>query len=332
VLGGQTTLILVAEASQVGEARRAVAVACDRLDFDEAAAGAAALVATEAATNLVKHAGGGQILIRGAEDWLEVMALDRGPGIADIGASMRDGSSTAGTAGTGLGAIRRMATTFDIFSIRGAGTALLARVRRRSSTTTAGRIEVGAVSIPKTGETLNGDAWTSRSTPRGCRILVVDGLGHGPVANEAARGAVDAFDATPRRGAVEEVEACHDALRSTRGAALAVADVDLDGRMVRFAGVGNIAGSVWDGSTSHHMVSLNGTAGHGTIHAREFSYGWPARGILVLSSDGLTTRWSLESYPGLAARDPALVAGVLYRDHTRGHDDVTVVVAREARA
>jgi hypothetical protein len=43
------------------------------------------------------------------------------------------------------------------------------------------------------------------------------------------------------------------------------------------------------------------------------------------------SRWSLEDYPGLAARDPAVIAGVLYRDFSRRRDDVTVVVAAEPR-
>ena len=41
--------------------------------------------------------------------------------------------------------------------------------------------------------------------------------------------------------------------------------------------------------------------------------------------------WSLDDYPGLAGRDPSLLAGVLYRDHDRGRDDVTVVALRERR-
>ena len=46
-----------------------------------------------------------------------------------------------------------------------------------------------------------------------------------------------------------------------------------------------------------------------------------------MHSDGLSTGTASTRYPGLAVRDPALIAGVLYRDFTRGHDDATVVVA-----
>jgi len=127
------------------------------------------------------------------------------------------------------------------------------------------------------------------------------------------------------------VETCHLALRSTRGAALAVTEVDVETGVVRFAGVGNIAGSIWNGTQSHHTVSHNGTAGHGTVRIREFSYPWPKGALLVLASDGLATRWTLEPYPGLTVRHPSLLAAILYRDHSRQRDDVTVVVAREPR-
>jgi anti-sigma regulatory factor (Ser/Thr protein kinase) len=334
MLGGQTSLVTVADESQIGEARRAVAVACHRLGLDETVTGKAAVVVTEAATNIVKHAGGGEILVRAVADGIEVMALDRGPGIADIAASLRDGYSTAGTQGSGLGAIRRMASTFDIYSAPGLGTAVLARILPPAATTAPANgnlVAISAVSLPIAGETLNGDAWVEQGTERGKRILVVDGLGHGPVASEAAHAAIEAFRAAPREEPAAAVETCHLAMRSTRGAALAVAEISVQPGLVRFAGIGNIAGSIWNGSVSHHTVSLNGTAGHGTIRPREFSYPWPAGSLLVMASDGLATRWSLERYPGLASHDPALVAGILYRDHSRRRDDVTVVVAREAR-
>ncbi|HET6900551.1 MAG TPA: serine/threonine protein kinase, partial [Vicinamibacteria bacterium] len=112
----------------------------------------------------------------------------------------------------------------------------------------------------------------------------------------------------------------------------AVTEVDVETAVVRFAGVGNIAGSVWNGTHSHHTVSHNGTAGHGTVRIREFTYPWPKGALLVLASDGLATRWTLEQYPGLSTRHPSLVAAILYRDHSRQRDDVTVVVAREPRA
>jgi len=228
MLDGQTTLVPVVDESQVGEARRAMAALGQRVGLDPNAASNAAVVTTEAATNLVKHAGGGEILLRAVEDGVEVIALDRGPGMADVSASLRDGHSTVGTQGNGLGAIRRMATTFDIYSVRGQGTAVLARIRSQPAPRERVRLELGAVSLPKSGETVNGDAWLSQTTARGARILMVDGLGHGPIANDAAHAALEAFRAAPGESVEAAVETCHLALRSTRGAALAVTEVDVE--------------------------------------------------------------------------------------------------------
>ena len=123
----------------------------------------------------------------------------------------------------------------------------------------------------------------------------------------------------------------HQALRSSRGAAVAIARIDRRRGKLTFAGVGNISARIYAGSeTRQNLVSLNGTAGHQCDRIQEFNYAWPEDGLLILHSDGLSTGTGLESYPGLAARDPALIAAVLYRDFCRGRDDATVVVAKAA--
>jgi hypothetical protein len=128
------------------------------------------------------------------------------------------------------------------------------------------------------------------------------------------------------------VEACHGSLRVTRGAAVAVADLDLEAKKVEYCAVGNIAAVIAEGGPDRHLASINGTVGHGPVRSHQFSYAWPDGGILILTSDGLQTHWTLEGHRGLAGRDPALIAGVLYRDHARGRDDSTVVVIKDRAA
>jgi hypothetical protein len=131
------------------------------------------------------------------------------------------------------------------------------------------------------------------------------------------------------------MQAMHAALRSTRGAAVAVARVAAsngpDGT-VHFVGVGNIAGMVWHSDHVHHMVSHSGTLGHEIHRLHEFTYEWPAGALVILASDGISTHLKLEAYPGLARHHPALIAGVLYRDFQRGRDDATVVVLKQRKA
>jgi anti-sigma regulatory factor (Ser/Thr protein kinase) len=329
-----TFTITVADASQVGEARRRVVRLADTLGFDEAACGRLAVLATEVSTNLVRHGGGGRLLVScvgdGAARGIELLALDRGPGIASVREALRDGYSTAGTPGTGLGAMSRVADGFDLHSAPGVGTAVLMRIWSppRTVAVAVAALEVGGVSVPAPGEDACGDGWAFEHAAGVTRVLVVDGLGHGPDAARVAREAVAIFR-TAAGSPSAIVERLHQGLRPTRGGAVGVAEVDVGRALVRFAGVGNIAGIVVGREGVRHLVSHSGIVGHEVRRIDEFSYPWPASALLVLHSDGVATHWDLARYAGLARCDPVLVAGVLYRDFARGRDDATVVVARE---
>jgi hypothetical protein len=179
------------------------------------------------------------------------------------------------------------------------------------------------------GEEVCGDAFAEDPRADGTSLIVVDGLGHGLSAADAARAAVAAFREAAGRRPAARLERVHQALRSTRGAAVAVADLDLQAQVVRFAGLGNIAGRiVHEAGAVEHMVSQPGTAGHLARSIHEYTYRWPPGAVVVLHSDGVSTRHDLARYPGLTQRHPALIAGVLLRDAGRGRDDATVVVAR----
>jgi anti-sigma regulatory factor (Ser/Thr protein kinase) len=324
----------IREASAVAEARREATSLARTAGFDASGIGKVALVVTEAATNLVKHTPEGQLLARAFDRdgvaAIEVLTLDQGPGIANVSESLRDGYSTSGSPGTGLGAIKRISDEFDIYSIPGKGTALVAQLwsRRPPSGNPSAPLEIGAVCLPKPGEVACGDAWAVEWRGGHCVILVADGLGHGADAAAAAMAAVNSLRTHPQLAPAALIEFAHGALRSTRGAALAVADLNLD-REVRYAGIGNIAGVIRAPDASRHMVSHPGIVGHEVRKIQEFAYPWSQDSLLVMHSDGLATHWDLDQYPGLAGRRPSLIAGVLYRDFVRGRDDVTVVVAKK---
>lgn len=331
------TLVSVTEPTQVSVARRSGADIAGALDFDETAAGTLALAITEAGTNLLKHAGGGEVVLRWRGDsapaWVELLALDRGPGMPNVARCLEDGFSTSGSPGTGLGALRRLASVFDVYSRPGLGTALVARVNASTigGTAPAARaLDVEAIAVPKPGEDVCGDAFAEQPRVDGTTLIVVDGLGHGPGAADAARVAVAAFRGARGRPA-QRLEAVHQALRATRGAAVAIADVDVTAGVVRFAGLGNIAGRIHAEGAVQNMVSQPGTAGHLARKIDEYTYRLAAGAVLVMHSDGLTAHHDLGRYPGLAQRHPALIAGVLLRDARRERDDAVVAVARASR-
>lgn len=324
-------LVRVSDSSEVSAARRATTSLAQGLGLDEQATGRAALVVTELATNLLKHGGGGQILLDRYRDaggsGLELQSLDKGPGIADLGRAMTDGYSSVGSMGTGLGAIRRQSDDFAVYSRPGQGTAIVARIRDPAGPSFPAVI-IGVALIPLAGEPVSGDSWAFAGPEAGPTLMAIDGSGHGSQAETAARAAAAAFERNAAKGCVTLLEAMHGALASTRGGAVAVARIDRQAGQLRYAGVGNISGAMVCEGRLQRMVSHNGVLGHIVPRIREFTYPCKGEVTVILHSDGVSARWDLETYPGLAVAHPSLIAGVLLRDFGRARDDACVVVMR----
>ena len=328
-------VIRVGDASQASDARLAARDVAQSAGLDETDTYRAGIVASELATNLAKYAADGEILLRPIDQagasGVELLSIDRGPGLSSVDQALLDGHSTGGSPGNGLGAVRRLSEEFDIHSSMPRGTIVLSRVRAGRRAAPAASFDVGVVSVAMTREEPCGDSWAVRLHNGTADALVVDGLGHGLLAAEAARAAVSAWLPERYPAIADALSSIHEGIRHTRGAAGAVVEIDRDAHVVRFAGIGNVAASIVmvDGRI-RQAVSHNGTLGHEARNFRAFSYPWDAGGLLIVYSDGLISHWSLDAYPGLARRHPALIAGVLYRDFSRGRDDVTVLVCREA--
>jgi anti-sigma regulatory factor (Ser/Thr protein kinase) len=329
-------LQLVHDQSHPGEARRwAVRLATD-FGLDEDDTGRVAIIVTELAHNLVKHSGGGELLMRGMANGelrgFEVIALDKGEGM-DVSITMEDGFSTTGTPGTGLGAIRRQSDQFDVFTAPRQGTALLSRVwAGRKAPTIATSLETGAVCVPVKGERECGDLWQALDFGGRFIATVVDGLGHGVDAAEAAEEAVRIFQTNAAYSPCNILERAHDALKKTRGAAMSIVEHSHGKTSMRFAGIGNVSSSLLASEKTQSMVSHNGTLGAQIRRCQEFEYPFSSAATLVMHSDGLTTSWDAKQYRGISRRDPTLLAALLYRDFARGRDDVTVLVVRERAA
>jgi anti-sigma regulatory factor (Ser/Thr protein kinase) len=324
---------VVAEESQVGEARRFIQERVKRCGGSEAFCGKAALIVTELGRNLVRHGGGGEIISREVRSeglhGLEILGIDRGPGLKNVTECMRDGYSTIGTAGTGLGSLQRMSDRFDIFTEVGKGTCVWSQIFDGRITVKTLDFEFSGVNVALEGETLCGDSWEVLPLPDArLRVLVADGLGHGPFAAEASREAISVLRSHEKAGLAETVDLINRALGKTRGAAAAAVDILPLQQQVTVSGVGNISIRVHGPEFSKSLISDNGTLGVNARKAREYTQPFPAGSLLIMHSDGLTANWNLNDFPGLARRSAGLIAGVLYRDFKRGRDDSTVVVAR----
>jgi anti-sigma regulatory factor (Ser/Thr protein kinase) len=321
----------ISDASGVADARRAAAALAVSLEFGETAAGELALAVTEAATNIVKHAREGAIVARiverGGVEGIEILAIDKGPGIGNVAASMRDGHSTTGTPGSGLGALQRIASGLEIWSRPGGGTLLRFEIWPKAVQDGA-VATAGVICTQKSGEDFCGDGWAVLQGRGRIVVLVVDGLGHGFEAATAARAAIETVQGKAHLDAVNLMDAMHGALRPTRGAAAALAMLQPESELCTFCGIGNISASIRSNGASRSMVSQNGTLGHSVRKIQDFQYPFPKGSLLLMHSDGLATHWDLAAYPGIEIRHPAMVAAALYRDHSRGRDDLTVLALR----
>lgn len=324
------TWLPVTEVTAAGAVRRAAAALGADAGFTEELQGSLALVATELATNLAKHANNGQVLLRlsrrAEQVGVELVALDHGPGMADFIASARDGHSTTGTLGIGLGVIARSSSEFDAYSRPDHGTVMVVSLWPKPLPDAPW---VNGLTRPLSGELISGDAWAARRLGERRQVMVCDGLGHGPLAALASQAAVVAFQAAPATDPQSVLTYVHSRIGHTRGCVGAIAEVDAEAGMVRYAGIGNISAVLTDGATRRRLVSMPGVLGQSqTRTVRQFEYPIADGELLVMHSDGLTDRWDLSGYPGLMRHTPLVVAATLLRDAARRRDDACVAVAR----
>ena len=342
----------VGDEAQVGAVRRAVHAFAGVMGFTERELAEIDIVVQEIGMNAVRYAkGGGWIHFTtplGAEPGIEIFYWDKGPGIYDLDRAVRDGVSTSGGLGAGLGAIRRLMDEFDLYSTVRTnsslkslqanrrtvhGTALLcrkwvaaARLSPRTHASTSKRI--GVWSRPHPSEELNGDAYFVRRRAGQTLLAVIDGLGHGRGAHAASQIALEVLSDWKGETLEDVFRDAHEALRASRGAVMGAALIDTAHDTFHFAGVGNIEARVFDAPEPVRPISNNGTLGARLDKLRVWSYKWVDGATVVLTSDGLSSTWDIEDYPGLLSKSPQLFAGILMRDYGRHTDDATALVAR----
>lgn len=326
----RTQAFKVEDPSQIGVVRRFAMSLADDFSFDEEQKGRLGIVINELCTNLLHHARHGDILVRPIQyqnfSAIEILAVDRGPGIKNISESMVDGYSSSSTPGNGLGAIRRQSDVFDIYSIEGQGTVVLSIVNQIRNQQPSDQMQFGIICIPIDGERESGDAWEFHIERNCLQVMVADGLGHGLLAHEASTRALEIFSANRNQPLPLLMELVHQGLKSTRGAAVSIAKLNFETGILDFIGVGNIRCLLLEQEKMKTLVCQSGTAGLQIRLAKLFSLPWTKTNLLILHSDGINTRWDLNNYQGLLTRHPSIIAAVLYRDANRNSDDVTVFI------
>lgn len=321
--GSLTDVIVIEEESQIGQARRCAKQLAEMAGFDQNDAGRAALVATELASNIRKHAGGGElhcrVLALPGGNCVELVAIDRGPGF-DLYRCLRDGFSTSGTQGEGLGSISRQSQLLDVFADE-RGAVVLARLCPAG----VKDVRFGINQHALKGETACGDTWQFSVSGTKLSALVIDGLGHGEEAEAAARAGREIFAARPFDSPDALMAALHRGMTGTRGGAAAIAQYDRDSGNLQFSGIGNIGARLLSPVNSRGLVSYPGIVGGQFRKMNTFVYPEASGQLLLMYSDGLQSRWDINDYPGLLLQHPATITAVLHRDFCRGRDDVTIM-------
>jgi anti-sigma regulatory factor (Ser/Thr protein kinase) len=322
-----------------GTIRRAAVGLGQELGLSEGRIADLAIIATEVDSNLGKHAVDGVVhlraLRRDGEVAVELVAIDAGPGMADLNVSARDGHSTTGTLGIGLGAIARLATELDVFSLPDRGTVLTAAVwqhRSAPNPPAAGAVARSAGLIrPMAGESVSGDGYAIRERQGRLQAVLCDGLGHGPLAAAASQAVAAAFRDAPMTGVAGVLEHLHRSVTHTRGAVAAVIEFDPAAGTVRCASMGNVAAWIVGPDRRRAMTAQPGFVGDRQRRTiREYDYPLAGGDLVVLHSDGLTDRWDLSGYPGLLRHTPLVIAATLLRDAGVRRDDAGVLVVKAA--
>jgi len=292
------------------------------------------LIVAEMTSNLFKYSDDGELLMgvfpNGGSPYIELISIDNGPGMINPVRMMQDGVSTTNTLGHGLGSMKRLSDTFELYSQIGWGTIALSRVYSvPEKAKVKNDLVMRPIIIQKPGEKVSGDGFTYKKTDRYLKMMLADGLGHGPEANKAVNEAAAAFKIFPDYSPTETIRFLHNAMKKTRGAVINILGYDFTTKTWTSAGVGNIALRMLGPVNFKNHMSYNGIVGHnipGTMNDQEYSA--EEFNQAMLCSDGIKTRIDMARYPLMYKYDLTVLAAAIYKDHARRNDDMSVVIAK----
>ena len=292
------------------------------------------LIVAEMTSNLFKYSDDGELLLgvfqNGGSPYIELISIDNGPGMINPAKMMQDGMSTSNTLGHGLGSMKRLSDTFELYSQIGWGTIVLSRVYNDpEKAKVKNDLIIRPIVVFKPGEKTSGDGFTYKKTDKYIKMMLADGLGHGPEANLAINEAANAFKVFPDYSPTQTLRFIHSAIKKTRGAVINIICYDFQRKVWTTAGVGNIAVRMSGPVNFKNHMSYNGIVGHNipnTMNDQE--YVAEEFNQAMLCSDGIKTRIDMARYPMMYKYDTSILAAAIYKDHARRTDDMSVVIAK----
>ncbi|HEX2568025.1 MAG TPA: SpoIIE family protein phosphatase [Polyangia bacterium] len=339
---GSLKSLPILDAASVSEAREWVRAEGAAAGLDKVVIESLVLAMSELGHNQLVHAGGGSVAVtrveRSGVPGLEIIAADQGPGIRDPAAGLLDRPSLSamsppagagsGSLQAGLAAVRRLTEEVDIDVRWGEGSCV--RVRRFASPMPRRR-EVAVLGRALPGERISGD--DAGVVRHGDTLIlgVADGLGHGLEAREPSALAVDTLLQHAHEAPCDLLERCHRELQGTRGAMMTVVHIDEARQEIEHSGAGDVSARICRYRDERRLGGTARTLGRAELRPR------PCRpdkaelqggDVVVLFTDGLSSRLTLAETPGLLREHPILIAQQLMLSFARDNDDALIVVAR----
>jgi anti-sigma regulatory factor (Ser/Thr protein kinase) len=323
----------VADRSYFSLLKKEIHAIASSAGFSENKVGEIDIIVAEIVTNLVKHAGGGKLLAKLIKeddvDGIELISIDSGEGMADVNRMMVDGISTKNSLGQGLGAIKRMSDVFQVYTQKGWGTILLARIFKEELPYKRKKNEIRSLVVPKPGEVKCGDGFFCNVTNEDVRIFCGDGLGHGEPASAAVHEAITAFQLCAETSPADIIRHIHDKVKKTRGLVGTAAIYSIKNKVWRLCGVGNIATRIINGIDTKNYMAYNGIIGHNIpTTLKDTEIDWINGQTLIMCSDGIKTRWEHAKYPALLKFDLSILTAVVFKDFARFTDDMSVAAIK----
>ncbi len=305
------------------------------IGFDVRAQEEIVLVVSELASNIIKYANRGILTLTpvslAEQNGLMIEATDSGPGFNE-NTALKDGFSSSGTLGCGLGAVNRMMDEFDIHTNENnqLGTRIVCKrwLRKKSSVNGRCPFDIGIVSRPKPGEDVNGDSFVIKQGNGQSLVAVIDGVGHGRLAHQAAQAARHYIENHSELPFLDIFRGVDRACRSSRGVVMALASFDWDSMKLTFASVGNIEVKVLGAQEKFKFIVRRGIVGKNAPNPVITENDWRMDYALALHSDGLSTHWNWKDFSHHSDRSAQFIAEYMHRALEKDSDDTTLIIVK----
>jgi anti-sigma regulatory factor (Ser/Thr protein kinase)/serine/threonine protein phosphatase PrpC len=325
--------ISIGQSFDFGMAQETAREIMQKLGFAVQPAENVVLVVTELASNLVRRARHGTLALRlmdsGERVGIEVETEDHGPGRIDPAQAFQQGEAAGGGLEAGLETAKRLMDETEISSTAGLGTRILCRrwLHPKAYASIVHPWQIGVATRPFDQSPANGDAFVIHEGNGHLLAGVIDGLGHGELAQQAALAA-QAYVQSHYELPLDELfsgasRACH----GTRGVVMALARFESP-TTITFASLGNVEMRAWSGTERFDFAVQRGFLGAQESHVEVRQHRWEPNWMLVLHSDGLRAQWQWSDFPGLELAPPQAVANQLLKVLAKEHDDATVVAVK----